>query len=534
MHITSLPGPFGIGVMGQEAVAFAKQLQKQGMRYWQVLPFTYPGMGNSPYQSFSAFAGNWLLLDPRRLMEQGLLTGDEVVAAEYNVNKWRIDYDYLRVQRETMLRTAYSRVSDQVMREVQDFAKKNKWADEVALYQTIKEANDKKAWWQWEDKALKDHDEKAIAKVRGTEEYYFHVFVQYLFIREWTEIKSKINECGISIIGDMPIYVSCDSADVWSARDMFKMAKPGRAKKLDSEYAKACEEAEKSGNSKAEPSSEVTDGMIRGAAQVKVMPPKETAYVFEKVAGVPPDYFSADGQLWGNPIYDWDKMAKDGYSWWMDRIEESYKLYDFLRIDHFRAFCSYWEVDSNADTARVGEWCKGPGLEFFDKIDKKFGDRSRLIAEDLGERTPDLGDFLDKVNIPGMRVMEFAFNPGDNSSYLPHNFDADCVAYTGTHDNNTLLGWLWDIPENVRNCALEYCGFTGDNWGDGGSHSGSCRAIIRTLWMSHANVVIIPVQDMLGYGGDTRMNIPGTPDGNWVVRFSSEDLESIDNDWYKN
>jgi 4-alpha-glucanotransferase len=509
MHITSLPGPFGIGVMGEEAVAFAKQLRDQGMKYWQVLPFTYPGMGNSPYQSFSAFAGNWLLLDPRRLMKMGLLTGEDVVSAEYNVNKWRIDYDYLRGQREQLLRTAYSRISDRMRGEVCDFAKKNKWADEVALYQTIKNANGQKAWWQWEDEALKDHDAKALAKLRGSDEYYFHAFVQYLFIKEWTEVKAAVNECGISIIGDMPIYVSCDSADVWAARDMFKMASAGRRKKLDSDYAKALKEDE------------------------KARPPKETAYVFEKVAGVPPDYFSAEGQLWGNPIYDWDKMKEDGYSWWMDRIEESYKLYDYLRIDHFRAFCSYWEVDSDADTAKEGEWVKGPGLEFFKKVDKKFGGRERLIAEDLGEWTPDLEEFLANTGIPGMRIMEFAFNPGDNSTYLPHNYDSNCIAFTGTHDNNTLLGWLWDSSEEVRRCCLEYCGFQGDNWGEGGTRSPSCRAIIRTLWMSHANVVMIPVQDMLGYGADTRMNIPGTADGNWVVRFTSEDLASVDNGFYK-
>ena len=223
MHITSLPGPFGIGVMGEEAIAFAKQLRDQGMKYWQVLPFTYPGMGNSPYQSFSAFAGNWLLLDPRRLMKMGLLTGEDVVSAEYNVNKWRIDYDYLRGQREQLLRTAYSRISDRMRDEVCDFAKKNKWADEVALYQTIKNANGQKAWWQWEDEALKDHDAKALAKLRGSDEYYFHAFVQYLFIKEWTEVKAAVNECGISIIGDMPIYVAEDSADTWTNPEIFQL-----------------------------------------------------------------------------------------------------------------------------------------------------------------------------------------------------------------------------------------------------------------------------------------------------------------------
>ena len=218
----------------------------------------------------------------------------------------------------------------------------------------------------------------------------------------------------------------------------------------------------------------------------------------------------------------------------MSRIEESYKLYDYLRIDHFRAFSSYWEVDANALTAKEGEWKKGPGLEFFDTLDKKFGDRSRLIAEDLGEFTPDLAEFMHNVHIPGMRIMEFAFNPGDDSSYMPHNFNKNCVAYTGTHDNNTLLGWLWDSPEHVRKCCLEYCGFEGDNWGEGGTYSKSCRAIIKTLWMSHADVVIIPIQDMLGYGGDTRMNTPGTATGNWIVRFTKEDLDGIDNDWYTN
>jgi len=535
MHIASLPGPFGIGVFGEEAVAFAKQLQKQGMKYWQVLPFTYPGMGNSPYQSFSAFAGNWLFLDPRRLMKRGLLTSEEVVNSEYKENKWRIDYDYIRQQRTGLLKSAFSRADENILNEVDEFLKKNKWADEVAVFQTIKDDNDGRPWWEWSDEALKDHDEKAVKKVRESEGYKFHAFVQYLFDSEWAEIKKEINECGISIIGDMPIYVSADSADVWGARDMFKMASPAKAKKLMKEYEKALADSEKNkANVEAVQSNHISDGQVYEPAKVAVRPPKPEALVLDKVAGVPPDYFSADGQLWGNPIYDWKKHKESGYLWWLSRIEESYKLYDFLRIDHFRGFCSYWEVEANADTARVGEWVKGPGLDLFEKIDQKFGGRERLIAEDLGERTPDLDEFLDKTGIPGMRVMEFAFNPGDDSSFMPHNFNKNCVAYTGTHDNNTLLGWLWDAPEYVRNCCLEYCGFEGDNWGEGGTHSRSCRAIIKTLWMSHADVAIIPIQDMLGYGSDTRMNIPGTPTGNWVVRFSHEDLDSIDDDWYRN
>ena len=485
MHIASLPGPFGIGVFGEEALAFAKQLKKQGMTYWQVLPFSYPGMGNSPYQSISAFAGNWLFIDPRRLMTKGLLTAEEVVSAEYNVNKWRIDYDYLRNDRERLLRKAFERADAKMKKEVQKFVKESTWLDDVALYLAIKDMYYGRPWWEWDDKKLRDYDAKALEPIRKSDNYLFHAFVQYLFCTEWADIKKQINEMGISIVGDMPIYVSGDSADVWAKRDMFKMNKK------------------------------------KGA---------ET--VFEKVAGVPPDYFCEDGQFWGNPIYDWDKLKKTNFEWWMNRIAENYKLYDYVRIDHFRAFSSYWEIPADAKTAKEGQWVKGPGMAFFHEMDKVFGDSSRLFAEDLGEMTPDLVEFMKECGLPGMKVMQFAFNPNDDSFYLPHNFPKNCVAYTGTHDNNTLLGWLWEAPENERNECLKYCGFEGGNWGEGGTRSASCRAIIRTLWMSHADVAIIPIQDLLGYGGDTRMNTPGTPTGNWVIRFSNEDLAGIDNEWY--
>lgn len=486
MHIASLPGPFGIGVFGEEALAFARQLKEQGMSYWQVLPFSYPGMGNSPYQSFSAFAGNWLFIDPRKLMTMGLLTADEVVGAEYNVNKWRIDYDYLRVNRENLLRKAFERADGNLRDQVRNFIAENEWLDDVALYLAIKDENYSKPWWEWSDKKLKDHDKKSLESWREKDNYLYHAFVQYIFSLQWTELKSEINALGISIVGDMPIYVSGDSSDVWAQKDLFKMNKD-----------------------------------------------KASDKVFAKVAGVPPDYFCEDGQLWGNPIYDWEKHKKTEFKWWMSRIAENYKLYDYVRIDHFRAFSSYWEVPATAKTAKEGEWVKGPGMAFFHEMDKVFGDSSRLFAEDLGEMTPDLKGFMQECGLPGMKVMQFAFNPDDDSFYLPHNYEANCVAYTGTHDNNTLLGWLWEASERERKECLEYCGFTGDNWGDGGSRSGSCRAIIRTLWQSHANVVIIPVQDLLGYGSDTRMNTPGTPTGNWMIRFSSDDLASIDNKWIR-
>ncbi|MBR6960143.1 MAG: 4-alpha-glucanotransferase, partial [Clostridiales bacterium] len=280
MHIASLPGPFGIGVFGEEAISFAKQLQKQGMRYWQVLPFTYPGMGDSPYQSFSAFAGNWLFIDPRRLMKRGLLTPEEVVSCEYNVNKWRIDYDFLRVQRVEILRKAFARADKKLMEEVDKFAKDNKWVDDVAIYQAIKDDNYQNAWWDWPDEKLRNCDKDAISKIRGTENYKYHAFVQYIFLDEWTAVKKEINECGIAIIGDMPIYVSGDSADVWGCREQFKMADPKKVSKLLADYDKEVKKAVKEGGEDA----------ARNVRNVK-----QEALVFDKVAGVPPDYFSADG-----------------------------------------------------------------------------------------------------------------------------------------------------------------------------------------------------------------------------------------------
>ncbi len=506
MHISSLPGPFGIGVLGEEAISFAKQLHKQGMKYWQVLPFSYPGMGDSPYQSFSAFAGNWLFLDPRRLMKMGLLSAGDVVASEYNVNKWRVDFDFLRVEKEKLLRKAYANANNDIRSKAMQFLADNQWADDVALYQAAKDKYYQRAWWQWDDPELSNYEKEAVAKLRETEDYKFHGFVQYLFSIEWADVRAQINAEGIQIIGDMPIYVSGDSADVWAARDMFKMANAADKKAAKKLWLEENPNADP--NSFEEP-------------------------LFSKVAGVPPDYFSADGQLWGNPIYDWKKHKASGYEWWMRRLEENFKLYDIVRIDHFRAFSSYWEVPAGAKTAKRGEWVEGPKMDFFNAFDKRFGDRSKLIAEDLGEVTPDLEEFLEEVALPRMKVMEFAFDPNGNSPYLPHNYEKNCVAYTGTHDNNTLLGWLWESPEHERNECLKYCGFEGNNWGEGGTRSASCRAIIKTLWASAANTVIIPIQDMLGYGGDTRMNMPGTANGNWRVRFTKEDFDGIDNDWYK-
>jgi 4-alpha-glucanotransferase len=284
------------------------------------------------------------------------------------------------------------------------------------------------------------------------------------------------------VIGDIPIYVSGDSCDVWANRSLFQTNKDGS---------------------------------------------------FKSVAGVPPDYFCEDGQLWGNPVYDWAAHEKEDYAWWLSRLHQNFKLYDVIRIDHFRGFSRYYSCPADAENARNGKWNPGPGMKLWNKIFDEFGKEPPIFAEDLGETDDELIRFLDETGLPTMRVLQFGMVPHDDSKHMPHNYPENCIAYTGTHDNNTLLGWLWEAPEDERRECLKYCGFEGDNWGDGGVRSASCRAIIKTLWMSPANTVIIPIQDMLGYGGDTRMNIPGTPEGNWRVRFSKEDLDSIDNDWYK-
>ena len=323
MHISSLPGPFGTGVMGQEAIDFATQLASQGMKYWQVLPFSYPGMGNSPYQSFSAFAGNWLFIDPRRLQERGLLSPAEVQQAEYTQNKWRIDYDFLRTNRDELLRKAFERADKDLLAKADKFIKDNKWVQDVAAYQTVKDADFGKPWWEWSDSRLRNYDKSAVAELKNDPNYRYHGFVQYLFFDEWAQIKKEINDLGISIIGDIPFYVSGDSADVWASRELFKMASATRVNKVLKDYEKALDKYKKE-LEKQEKSGDKTEEPLKEPRK-----PKPEALVFESVAGVPPDYFCADGQLWGNPIYDWKKMKEDHYAWWMSRLEDNFKLFDY-------------------------------------------------------------------------------------------------------------------------------------------------------------------------------------------------------------
>lgn len=481
LHVTSLDGPFGTGVMGKEAYSFIDKAARMDFRVWQVLPLGHVDAAGSPYCSVSAFAGNPSLIDPRILEEQGLLTHDEVEENYYSGDVYHTKHDFALKKRLACLRKAFSRIDGDLKNMIELFCQQNTWVKDYALFTALKDANDQKPWWEWNDEHARY--EKALCHAdEFKEETDFYTFVQFVFFTQWRQLKEYANEKNIAVLGDMPIYVSRDSVDVWSNISLFKI----------------------------NPDSLAPD----------------------EVAGVPPDYFSEDGQLWGNPLYDWDKMKECGYSWWVERLRCSLKLYDTVRIDHFRAFASYWAVPAESETAKNGEWKTGPGTDLFNEIKKQLKEAD-IIAEDLGVFGEDVVKLLEETEFPGMRVIQFGFDPNGDSTHLPHNYPANCVAYVGTHDNNTILGWLWNASESERAYALRYCCFGGNNWGEGGSHSGSCRAVTEAVWRSSANVAIVAVQDMCGFGEDARMNTPGTCEDNWSFRLSREALDGIDEGYYR-
>jgi len=484
LHISSLPGPFGIGCFGDEALHFAQLLHTAGCRYWQVLPFTQTGNCDSPYQSFSAFAGNELFIDPRQLHAMQLLSDDDLAGTKYYGAEFAVDFDWVRINRQNMLQRAFENISEDIESCILKFRKDNFWLDDVALFLTIREMQNDKPWWEWDEKEFRQHDPRALdaVRIRMHDRYFYYCFVQYIFFSQWLELKQKINDIGISIIGDIPIYVSADSADVWSNAVLFQV---------------------------------------------------NPDHSFSRVSGVPPDYFSKDGQLWGNPLYRWEAHAKDGYDWWIKRLAVNFLLFDKVRIDHFRGFYEYWSIAAAEDTAKNGIWVSGPGMDFFRRLAEIYPD-APIIAEDLGEVDDAVRFFLTETGFPGMRVLQFGFQPYENSTHLPHNYPAHSVAYTGTHDNNTIFGWIWDATPEERAFALAYCGYDRDDWDGGGPESLVCRAMIRLIWQSHADLVIVPIQDLLGFGKDTRMNIPGIATGNWTFRVTEPALSSIDTSWLRN
>lgn len=482
MHISSLPSPYGIGVFDENCKLFADKISEMGFNYWQVLPFNPVDEANSPYCSCSAFAGNILFIDPVKLKNTGLVTDEEVRENIYDGSPYTADYDFAGKSRMKLLKKAFSRIGSDVAKEIKHFEEKNPWVTDYSLFMAVKEANGGKPWWQWDEEYARYSLFLEKHRFAFEESSAFWKFCQYIFYMQWSEIKAYINKKGIAVIGDMPIYLAMDSADVWSGTDMFQID------------------------------------------EKKLKP--------EKVAGVPPDYFSEDGQLWGNPLYNWDKMEKDGFSWWINRIHSALSVYDVVRIDHFRAFASYWAVPADSTTAKTGEWIDGPGMKLFDKVFEKYPD-APIIAEDLGVFGDDVVKLLEDTNFPGMKVVQFGFDPGADSSHMPHNAPINSVNYVGTHDNNTILGWLWEASEEERRFALDYVGFEGDNWGDGGYYSKSCRKVTEAVWKSSSNTAVIAFQDMCGFGSDARMNIPGVPEKNWRFRTTADTINNMDSEYFK-
>ncbi|MCQ2471111.1 MAG: 4-alpha-glucanotransferase [Clostridia bacterium] len=481
MHITSLPSRFGIGSFGKEADEFIDLLSDMGFSIWQVLPFHPVDEVNSPYKSESAFAGNPLMICPQELYNDGFITKDELDSCVYDGTPYTADYDFARKTKSYILRNAFYRCTNDEKEKLKDFAEENPWVEDYALFKALKEKNNDAPWWEWQE------NEKNFAICQKDKEKYrnemnYYIFVQYLFFKQWSRIKKYALEKGIKILGDMPVYVSMDSADVWSNTELFEIDKD--------------------------------------------------TFVPTEVAGVPPDYFSEDGQLWGNPLYNWVAMEKDGFRWWKNRLTYELKLYDIVRIDHFRGLASYWAVPFESKTAKNGKWKQGPAMKLFNAV-KDVYKEGEIIAEDLGLFGEDVIKLLEDTCFPGIRVIQFGFQGGSENEHLPHNYQNNLVACLGTHDNNTLLGWLYELNDDERKYALDYCGFTGDNWGEGGYYAPACRKVIETVWRSCANTAIIAFQDMCGFGNDARMNIPGVPDLNWRVRTTAETLHGIDREYFK-
>lgn len=482
MHISSLPSPYAVGVFDDSCRFFADRLSEMGFSYWQVLPFNNIDPSGSPYCSCSSMAGNYLFIDPRSLYESGLCTKNEYEECKYDGSPYTADFSFAGKKILRLLRQAFSGLSSETAAEVLEFCNDNPWVTDFSLFMAIREHESGKPWWEWDEKYRNYNRFLQYHRYDFEEESAFWRFVQYVFYSQWRKVKEYINSKGIKIIGDMPIYVARDSVDVWSDTEEFLLN-------------------------------------------------RET-YIPEVVAGVPPDCFSEEGQLWGNPVYDWNKMKANGYRFWINRVSSALQLYDLVRIDHFRGFASFYTVPYGSENAKHGKWVKGPGKDLFDVLCKTVPS-SAIIAEDLGTYGEDVTELLEYTGFPGMKVIQFGFDEAGNSTHLPHNYTKNCVAYPGTHDNNTLLGWLWDASEESRRFALSYSGFDGSNWGDGGYRSPSCRKIIESIFRSGADTVIIPFQDLCGFGKDARMNVPGVPELNWRFRTTRETVNGIDTEYYK-
>ena len=468
LHPTCLPGPYGIGDIGSAAHHWIDFLSSSGCGLWQILPLGPTGYGDSPYQCFSSFAGNPYLISPDALLKDDLLHPDDLVDRPAfphdhvdfgSVIPWKLgvlDRSFIRYQHSHSAR---------LKTEMEEFrAKQSAWLDDFSLFMALKEIHGGKPWHTWEA-PLRTRQPEALSALRKQYDIAIErqIYRQFIFFRQWSQLLAHAHEEHIQIIGDIPIFVAHDSADVWSNPKLFELDGSGKP---------------------------------------------------TFVAGVPPDYFAPTGQLWGNPLYRWDVHARDGYAWWVERIKATLELVDIIRIDHFRGFAGYWEVPGTAKTAEFGRWVPGPGKDFFHSIQRSLGDLP-FIAEDLGVITPDVEELREAFNLPGMRILQFGFDSTPEDPFLPHNYPVNCVVYTGTHDNDTAMGWYNRVPEKDRAFYRCYMNRDGNDFS---------WDLIRGVWSSVAIFGLAPLQDFLNLGNEARMNYPGNPSGNWTWRMPKEAL----------
>lgn len=463
LHPTSLPGPYGIGDLGQEAYNFVDFLINTGCTLWQVLPLGPTGYGDSPYQCFSAFAGNPYLISPDLLISDGLL--EETDLAELpDFSDDNVDYGAIIPWKLLILDKAFQQFTlrnpIEIKTEFNQFKKTNYfWLRDFATFMTLKDIHNGAPWPSWE-KSLRDRDKNVLDEIEHnyTDAIQNHMFRQFLFYRQWKNLREYANSNGVQIIGDIPIFVAHDSAEVWANPELFYINKEGNP---------------------------------------------------TVVAGVPPDYFSPTGQLWGNPLYQWKKHAESNFSWWLQRMQAVLEMVDIVRLDHFRGFAGYWEIPATEKTAVKGRWVPGPGNAFFKTLRDELGVLP-ILAEDLGEITPDVIELRDQFNLPGMKILVFAFSDNASNEFLPHNYFPNTVVYTGTHDNDTIIGWYERVEESERDFARRYLGRSGNNisWD-----------LIRLGWSSVAMFAIAQMQDILELGNEARMNYPSRPSGNWMWRM---------------
>ena len=459
MHITSLPAPYGVGTMGKSALEFIDFLEKAGQTLWQILPLSPTGYGDSPYQSCSTYAGNHYLIDLDALVQEGLLTYEELSGICWGGNAEKVDFGLLYQHRLPVLRKAYSRFTDAEALEA--FCRENgDWLPDFTLYMALKDEYQGLPWFSWPDQ-LKKRNPDALWQTRQSlrDSIRFYSFVQYLFFKQWNALRDYAHKKNVRIIGDVPIYVPMDSVDVWANPELFQL-----------------------------------DGDLKP----------------EAVAGVPPDGFTADGQLWGNPLYRWEAHKKEQYGWWLRRLGAAGKLYDIVRLDHFRGFEAYWSVPATDSTARNGHWVEGPNMDFINAV-KTGLPQLELIAEDLGYLTPSLLKMRDDSGWPGMKVLEFAFDSKEPSDYLPHTYPENSVCYTGTHDNMTMRQWFETADAEAVEYAKSYMALS--------EQEGYVWGTIRTACASVSRICVVQLQDYLNLSGAARMNCPGTSDGtNWTWR----------------